>query len=217
MLALDDVELAVCAGDYVAIVGVSGSGKSTLLNVIGTLDRLDAGDYLLDGTPTTELDDAALSALRGLKIGFVFQSFHLLSRYTAVENVEVPMVYASVPSGERRRRALEALERVGLAERATHLPSELSGGQQQRVSLARALVNRPRLLLADEPTGALDSRTTADILDLFDELGSRGVTIVLVTHDRDVAARARRVVRMKDGRIIEDNQTRTLEAHVSAA
>jgi len=201
---LDQVDLFVFRGEYVAVVGASGSGKSTLLNVIGTLDRLDEGCYRIDGQSIEGLDDTELSRLRSLKIGFVFQSFHLLPRHTALENVEVPMLYAGVGRKERRVRALRALERVGLGDRTDHLPSQLSGGQQQRVSLARALVNSPALLLADEPTGALDSATTAEILELLDELNAIGTTIVMVTHDREVAARTRRVVHMMDGRIVDD-------------
>jgi putative ABC transport system ATP-binding protein len=201
---LDRVDMLVLRGEYVAVVGASGSGKSTLLNVVGTLDKLDEGSYRMDGQSTEELGDSDLSRLRCLKIGFVFQSFHLLGSHTALENVEVPMLYAGLARAERRKRALRALERVGLADRTDHLPSQLSGGQQQRVSLARALVNSPALLLADEPTGALDSTTTREILELLDELNHSGVTIVMVTHDREVAARTRRVVRMKDGCIACD-------------
>ena len=206
--ALADVEVDVERGEFVAIMGASGSGKSTLLNVLGTLDRLDAGSYALDGEPIASLDDGALSLLRSKKLGFVFQSFHLLPRYSAQENVELPMVYAGVHRRERRERARAALSRVGLADRMDHLPSELSGGQQQRVALARSLVNEPRLLLADEPTGALDSATTSEILDLLVELNTQGVTIVMVTHDAEVATRASRTLHMRDARILEDLRTR---------
>ena len=214
---LDDVDFCVSRGEYVAVVGASGSGKSTLLNVVGTLDRLDDGSYRIDGESIEGLDDDQLSKLRSLKIGFVFQSFHLLPRHTAVENVEVPMLYAGIGRRERRDRALEALERVGLGGRTDHLPSQLSGGQQQRVSLARALVNSPALLLADEPTGALDSATTAEILGLFDKLNASGMTIVMVTHDREVAARTRRVVRMSDGRIADDASEQAQESGAQVA
>ncbi len=204
VIGFDDVSLTVHRGQYLAIIGASGSGKSTLLNVLGTLDRLDAGTYRLDGQAIDELNDEELSVLRSRKIGFVFQSFHLLPRYTALENVELPMLYARVPRRQRRERAEIALDRVGLSSRAHHLPAQLSGGQQQRVSLARALVNEPSLILADEPTGALDSVTTSEILELFDELNRAGATIVMVTHDSDVAHRTRRIVRMLDGQVVED-------------
>jgi putative ABC transport system ATP-binding protein len=206
--ALSDVDVDVESGEFMAIMGASGSGKSTLLNVLGTLDRLDGGSYALDGQPIAQLDDEALSRLRSKKLGFVFQAFHLLPRYTAQENVELPMVYAGIARPERRQRARDALARVGLADRMDHLPAELSGGQQQRVALARSLVNEPRLLLADEPTGALDSATTAEILDLLVELNAQGVTIVMVTHDAEVAARASRTLHMRDARILEDLRTR---------
>lgn len=203
--ALDAVDLAVQPGDYLSIMGASGSGKSTLLNVLGTLDRLDEGHYELDGRRADDLDDDELSLLRALKIGFVFQSFHLMARYTAVENVELALLYARVKRPLWRGLAMKALERVGLADRADHVPSQLSGGQQQRVSLARALVTGPSLLLADEPTGALDSATTGEILDLFDQMHAEGVTLIVVTHDREVAARAGRMVTMRDGCIVRDD------------
>jgi putative ABC transport system ATP-binding protein len=208
VVGLDDIDFILESGDYVSIVGASGSGKSTLLNVVGTLDPLDAGTYRLDGVDVADASDEDLSALRCRKIGFVFQAFHLLPLYTAVENVELPLVYRGVPRAQRRPRAMAALERVGLADRANHRPTELSGGQQQRVSVARALVNEPALLLADEPTGALDSVTTSEILDLFESLHRTGVTILMVTHDREVAARTHRVVRMKDGRVADDRRNR---------
>lgn len=206
VVGLDRLDFTVRAGEFVAVMGASGSGKSTLLNIIGTLDRLDDGSYRFEGEPVEKLGDAELSALRNRRFGFVFQQFHLLPRYNAVENVELPLVYARVSRKERRQRALEALDRVGLSDRVDHLPTELSGGQQQRVSIARALVNRPGLLLADEPTGALDSTTTGEILQTFRDLNAQGVTIVMVTHDSEVAKLGRRIVRMTDARIVSDER-----------
>ncbi len=207
--ALDGVNLQIEAGEYVAIVGASGSGKSTMMNVLGALDRPTSGTYTLDGTEVSQLGDAALSAVRNRAIGFVFQSFHLLPRLDAVGNVELPLGYAGVPRADRRVRALSALQRVGLSDRTTHTPSQLSGGQQQRVAIARALVTEPRILLADEPTGALDSDTTQQILGLLAGLNAAGMTLIVVTHDTEVAARARRVVRIKDGRIVSDGPSAT--------
>jgi putative ABC transport system ATP-binding protein len=204
--ALKGISLRVDAGELVAIMGASGSGKSTLLNLIGTLDRPSSGHYFLDGEPVETLDEQELSSLRNRKIGFVFQSFNLLPRDTALENVELPMVYAGVRPAERRARALRALERVGLADRVEHLPNQLSGGQQQRVSIARALVNDPVLLLADEPTGALDSATTQQVMELFVELHRQGMTVVLVTHDAGIARYAERVVTFRDGNIVSDER-----------
>jgi putative ABC transport system ATP-binding protein len=202
--ALRGVSLTVTAGEYVAIVGASGSGKSTLMNVIGLLDRPSSGSYRIRGTEVSKLSKNQLADLRNREIGFVFQRFNLLARTTAQRQVELPLFYAGVPGGEARKRALEALKRVGLAERADHRPDELSGGQQQRVAIARALVNRPHLLLADEPTGALDTKTGAEVLELFDELNAQGITLVVVTHDWDVAYRAGRIVTISDGLIVED-------------
>jgi putative ABC transport system ATP-binding protein len=202
--ALQGVDVTICHGEYVAIMGPSGSGKSTLMNIIGCLDRPDSGDYWLNGTSVAELGDAELAALRNREIGFVFQTFNLLARADAVHNVELPLIYAGVGRRERAERARAALEQVGLGERMRHRPSELSGGQRQRVAVARALVTRPSLLLADEPTGNLDSATTADILALFDDLHAGGNTIVLVTHDASVAAHAERSIRLRDGRIESD-------------
>lgn len=208
MPGLVDVTLRVHAGEYLSIMGASGSGKSTLLNVLGTLDRLDTGSYELAGRRVDTLDDETLSRIRARTLGFVFQSFHLLPRYTAVENVELALLYARTPRKERRARAMAALERVGLTDRARHVPSQLSGGQQQRVSIARALVTEPSLLLADEPTGALDSATTDEILALFDRLHDEGATLIVVTHDRDVAMRAQRNVVMRDARVVRDETRR---------
>lgn len=204
--ALQDVTLSMAEGEFVAVMGTSGSGKSTFLNMIGCLDSPSSGQYLLAGIDVAKRGDDELAAIRNRYIGFVFQSFNLLPRTTALENVEQPMVYAGVRPAERRRRATEALERMGLADRMHHHPSQLSGGQQQRVSIARALVNRPRLLLADEPTGALDTQTSLEIMQLFRELNAEGMTVVLVTHEPEVAAWAKRTVRFRDGRILSDER-----------
>ena len=205
--ALDGVDLEVAAGDYLAIMGPSGSGKSTLMNLVGCLDTPTSGEYVLNGQPVSGLDDAELAHIRNREIGFVFQTFNLLSRATALANVELPLIYARMPSATRRRLATEALEKVGLGDRIKHQPNELSGGQRQRVAVARALVNQPSILLADEPTGNLDSRTSEEIMVLFDELNRSGNTIVLVTHEEDIAAHAHRVVRLLDGRVVSDEAT----------
>jgi putative ABC transport system ATP-binding protein len=198
--ALRGIDLEVGQGDFVAIMGASGSGKSTLMHILGCLDVPDSGGYWLNGEDVTRLDGDALAAIRNRAVGFVFQSFNLLARTTALDNVEMPLVYAGVEKAQRRERAVAMLERMGLGERMHHLPSQLSGGQQQRVALARALVTRPALLLADEPTGNLDSTTSRDILQVLDELNQRdGLTIVLITHEQDVAAHARRRLTMCDG------------------
>jgi putative ABC transport system ATP-binding protein len=202
--ALDGVSFDIPRGEWVAIVGQSGSGKSTLMNLLGCLDRPTAGQYLLEGREVSRLPNDELAAIRNRTLGFVFQSFNLLSRTSALENVELPLLYANVPAAERHDRACEALAQVGLAERAHHHPNQMSGGQQQRVAIARALVNRPRLLLADEPTGNLDSRTSEDVMALFQELGRTGLTVLLVTHEPDIAAYAARVVTMRDGLVRSD-------------
>ena len=204
VVALDGVDLDIRAGEFVAIMGPSGSGKSTLMNLIGCLDTASSGRYLCDGEDVATLDAEARARLRRDKIGFVFQGFHLLPRMSALENVALPMGYVGVSPDERRSRAQAALESVGLGERAGHRPNELSGGQQQRVAIARALINEPPILLADEPTGALDSRTGEEILALFKQLQQRGHTVVLITHDADVAAHCDRVFVMRDGRMHEE-------------
>lgn len=200
--ALAGVNLKIYQGEYCAIMGASGSGKSTAMNIIGCLDRPTTGSYYLDGTNVASLDDDQLAQIRNRKIGFVFQQFHLLPQLSAVENVMLPMIYASVPQRDRRDRAVEALTRVGLGHRINNKPNQLSGGQQQRVAIARAIVNRPVLLLADEPTGALDSQTTEEVLGIFDELHKSGITIVVVTHEADVGNHAQRIIWFKDGKVV---------------
>jgi putative ABC transport system ATP-binding protein len=205
--ALDDVTVRIADGEHVAIMGSSGSGKSTLMNIIGCLDTPTAGEYRLDGIDVRHIAQDDLSDLRNRKIGFVFQSFNLVPRTSALANVELPLAYAGLGRAERRRRAVEALRAVGMGDRMRHHPSELSGGQQQRVAVARAIVCNPSLILADEPTGNLDSHSTADVLQILDDLNDEGRTVVLITHEPDVAARARRVLRLGDGRILEDRVT----------
>jgi len=216
--AVQGVSLEIHSGEFVAIMGASGSGKSTMMNTIGCLDRPTSGRYLLDGVDVGELDRDELADLRNRKLGFVFQGFNLLSRTSAIENVELPILYCrpSVPAREQYRRAMEALEMVGLADRADHYPNQLSGGQQQRVAIARALVNQPRVLLADEPTGNLDTRTSVEVMGVFQTLNDRGITIVMVTHELDIASFAKRKVVMRDGLIRTDEgvptRTRAAEA-----
>jgi putative ABC transport system ATP-binding protein len=202
--ALAGVSLGVARGEYVAIMGPSGSGKSTLMNLIGCLDTPTSGSYVLNGKEVARMTDDELAAIRNKEIGFVFQTFNLLPRTSAIQQVELPLVYGGASKKERRDRAVASLHAVGLGDRMNHTPNEMSGGQRQRVAVARALINNPSILLADEPTGNLDSQTGAEIMALFDELNSRGNTIVLVTHEEDIAAHARRIVRLKDGKIRDD-------------
>jgi len=201
--ALDSINLEIYKGDYLAVMGASGSGKSTAMNIIGCLDRPSDGIYKLNGIPIENLSDDELAEIRNQKLGFVFQQFHLLSDATALENVTLPMIYAGIDPGQRLERGKSALKKVGLSERMNNRPNQLSGGQQQRVAIARAIINNPAILLADEPTGALDSKTTEDVLDLFDKLHESGITIVLVTHEDEVANRAKKIAKFKDGRIVE--------------
>ena len=201
--ALDSINLEIYKGDYLAVMGASGSGKSTAMNIIGCLDRPSEGVYKLNGIPVEKLSDDELAEIRNQKLGFVFQQFHLLSDATALENVILPMIYAGIEPEERLERGKNALKKVGLSERMNNRPNQLSGGQQQRVAIARAIINNPAILLADEPTGALDSKTTEDVLDLFDKLHKSGITIVLVTHEDEVANRAKKIAKFKDGRIVE--------------
>jgi putative ABC transport system ATP-binding protein len=205
--ALNDVNLVINEGEYCSIMGPSGSGKSTAMNIIGCLDRPTGGHYYLDNLDVAEMDDSSLAHIRNKKLGFVFQQFHLLPQLTALENVMLPMVYASVKPAERRDRATEALIKVGLEKRLNNKPTQLSGGQQQRVAIARAIVNRPVVLLADEPTGALDSRTTQEVLDIFGELNTSGITVVMVTHEPEVARQTQRIVWFRDGEVVHSNLT----------
>jgi len=205
--ALDGVDLTIRHGEFLAILGPSGSGKSTLMNVLGCLDKPTAGHYQLDGHPVDSLSTQQLAAIRNQKIGFVFQSFNLLEYASALDNVALPLVYAGVKAKDRRRRATELLTRVGLADRLDHKPNQLSGGQKQRVAIARALINQPQILLADEPTGALDSKSGAEIEALFNELHREGRTIIVVTHDNELAKRTKRIVTIRDGQVVSDEPT----------
>lgn len=202
--ALHDIELEVPEGQMLAIMGTSGSGKSTLMNILGCLDRQSSGDYILDGQKVSELKDNALAAIRNQKIGFVFQSFNLLPRYSALQNVELPLIYSALSPRERQERAQQALISVGLADRFKNRPNELSGGQKQRVAIARAVVNRPAIVMADEPTGALDTRTGDEIMALFQQLHAQGLTLLMVTHEPEIARYCQRIIRMQDGRIVSD-------------
>ena len=206
--ALDGVSLSVFKNEYVAIMGPSGSGKSTLMNILGCLDSPSSGHYILNGVDVSEMEDGELADVRNREIGFVFQSFNLLPRYNALENVALPMVYAGVPARERMERAAAALESVALSERMDHKPNELSGGQKQRVALARALINNPSIILADEPTGNLDTHTSIEIMRLFDEIHSRGNTVIVVTHEEDIAAYAHRIIRLRDGKVESDTENK---------
>jgi putative ABC transport system ATP-binding protein len=210
--ALDKVSVDIERGEFVAVMGPSGSGKSTFMNVLGCLDRPDGGDYVLDGRNVAQLPADDLAGVRNRRIGFVFQQFNLLARTPALENVELPLVYAGIAKPERLERSMKMLQRVGLGERTHHHPAQLSGGQQQRVAIARALVTEPLLILADEPTGALDSRTSLEIMALFQELNRQGMTVVLVTHEPDVARFARRIITFRDGRVVEDERNEALAA-----
>jgi putative ABC transport system ATP-binding protein len=211
--ALSGVDLTIERGEYVAIMGPSGSGKSTLMNLLGCLDTPSGGSYVLNGTAVEKLTDQELAAIRNKEIGFVFQTFNLLARTDALQNVELPLVYAGIPRRERREMAARALERVGLADRAHHQPNELSGGQRQRVAVARALVNEPSILLADEPTGNLDSTTSEEIMGLFGELHAQGNTVILVTHEPDIAARAHRKILLRDGKVVSDERSVAVANH----
>lgn len=204
--ALDNVSFSVNKGDYIAIIGPSGSGKSTLMNMIGCLDIPDSGEYFLDGQNVFTLKNKQLAEVRNHKIGFIFQSFHLLPKQSAFENVELPLLYRGLTNKDRKQMVLDALDMVGLSQRANHKPTELSGGQQQRVAIARALVGKPPILLADEPTGALDSKTSIEIMNLLEELNKQGNTIILITHDMDIARRAQRVIRIQDGHLVEEKE-----------
>lgn len=204
--ALDKVSLEIKEGEFTSIMGPSGSGKSTLMNILGLLDRFDTGEYILNGTNVSDHPDNELARIRNKEIGFVFQSFNLMPRMNVIENVMLPLVYAKVPAKERKERATEALEKVGLGDRLTHMPNEISGGQKQRVAIARSIVNRPSVLMADEPTGNLDTKTTLDIMKIFQDLNDEGTTIVMVTHEPEMAEYTKRIVHFRDGVIQKDEQ-----------
>lgn len=206
-IALNEVSLKIGKGEFAAIMGPSGSGKSTFMNILGCLDRMDSGSYLLNGAIVSNLSDNELAQVRNKEIGFVFQAFNLLPRMTILENVELPMVYAGVPHKERRERALIALKKVGLLDRIKHKPNEISGGQMQRVAIARAIVNSPNVIMADEPTGNLDSKASIEIMKIFEDLNREGATIIMVTHEPDIASHAKRIIRFRDGEIVSDSTT----------
>ena len=209
--ALDGVSISINRNEYVAIMGPSGSGKSTLMNILGCLDTPTEGNYLLNGTDVSNMDDNELSEVRNREIGFIFQSFNLLPRYNAMENVALPLIYSGIPRSEREQRAVEALNNGGLGDRTEHRPSELSGGQRQRVAIARALINKPSIVLADEPTGNLDTKTSIDIMQLFEQIYKSGNTVIIVTHEEDIANYARRIIRLRDGKIESD----TVNEHIT--
>ena len=215
--AADHISMEINRGEFVAVVGQSGSGKSTCMNIIGCLDTPTAGTYLLDGRNVGTMKRGELASIRNELLGFIFQQYNLLPRLNLVENVEVPLLYAGVPARERRKRAIEALEQVGLGDKVLHRPNELSGGQQQRVSIARALVNHPAVILADEPTGALDSKTSREVLGMLEELNQAGNTVVLITHDNSIAVRARRIIRLEDGKVVYDGDAHAREALVHSS
>jgi len=206
--ALKGVKLSISKGEFTAIMGPSGSGKSTFMNILGCLDRMDDGKYILNGQDVSNLTDNELARVRNKEIGFVFQAFNLLPRMTVLENVELPMVYAGVPHKERRERALAALSKVGLSDRVKHRPNEISGGQKQRVAIARAIVNNPNVIMADEPTGNLDTKSSIEIMKIFEDLNKEGTTIIMVTHEQDIAQHAKRIVKFRDGEIISDEKVR---------
>jgi len=206
--ALKGVKLSISKGEFTAIMGPSGSGKSTFMNILGCLDRMDDGQYILNGQDVSNLTDNDLARVRNKEIGFVFQAFNLLPRMTILENVELPMVYAGVPHKERRERALAALSKVGLSDRVKHKPNEISGGQKQRVAIARAIVNKPNVIMADEPTGNLDTKSSVEIMKIFEDLNKEGTTIIMVTHEQDIAEHAKRIVKFRDGEIISDEKVR---------